>query len=115
MTSCRTLLYGNGCGTDEDMLEAYVGIISHRGLEVLFRENPRTMRLLWNRSLRTRRRTACIWTVLPKHVGGKIHDAIRCGSPSTAMRYLCESSREMGRLVSLNDDPTEIRAERLPK
>lgn len=46
MTSCRTLLNGKSCGTDEDMLEAYVGIISHRGLEVLCHENPRTMRLL---------------------------------------------------------------------
>lgn len=31
------------------------------------------------------------------------------------MRYLCESSREMGRLVPLDDDPDEIRAERYPK
>ena len=97
------------------MLQAYVGIISHRGLEALCHESPRTMRLMWSRSLRTRRRTACIWTVLPHQVSGKIHEAIRCGSPSTAMRYLCESSREMGRLVPLDDDPNEIRAERYPK
>jgi hypothetical protein len=95
------------------MLQAYVGIVTHQGLEILCCETPRTTRWLSRRVTRARRRAVCIWIVLPDEVGALIQEAIRCGFPSLAMRYLCESAREIGELVPLDDDTNDVDAARM--
>jgi hypothetical protein len=84
------------------MLQAYVGIVSQRGIEVFCPEHPDTMRFLARRARRQRGRTACFWSVLPDDAVSRVRTTLRLGQPRSAFEILQVSARDIG-LIPLDD------------
>lgn len=81
------------------MLQAFVGIVSRRGLEVFCPEHPDTVQFLWRRAQRTPERMACFWSVIPDDAAVCVQNAMRTVGPEYAFGFLQQSVREMGTLL----------------
>jgi hypothetical protein len=87
------------CDSAVGMLQAFVGIVSRRGLEVFCPEHPDTVQFLWRRARRTPGRTACFWSVIPDDAAVCVQNAMRTVGPEVAFGFLQQSVREMGTLL----------------
>jgi hypothetical protein len=86
------------------MLQAFIGIVSQRGIELLCPEDAATERFLWRRAQRERGRAACFWSVIPSEVVELIKDALTCGLPGDALNLLQQQARDYGFLVPYRDE-----------
>ena len=79
------------------MLNAYVGIVSHRGLNVLHLEGLEAVR----RVHRSTTAGNCIgfWAVIPETDAQVVRYLLGEGEQDSALRYLDQSAREIGRLL----------------
>lgn len=80
------------------MLQAFVGIVSQRGLEVFCPERPETVRFLWRRVRRTPGQTTCIWSVLADDAAAGVQNALDSVGPEFALGCLQQTAREVGTL-----------------
>jgi hypothetical protein len=87
------------------MLQAYIGIVSRRGLE-LFCPDPQTVRFLWRRARRERGRVACYWSVLSAEVAEPIRIALLLGQPWDALDRMQQQAYDCGLLLPWDDDDT---------
>jgi hypothetical protein len=79
------------------MLNAYVGIVSREGLNVLHIERTDTVR-------RVRRAAGAgkgigFWAVIPESEAQVVRFLLGEGEQDSALRYLDQSARDMGRLL----------------
>lgn len=81
------------------MLQAFVGIVSRRGLEVFCPEDPDTVQFLWRRARRTPERTACFWSVISDDAAACVQHVLQSGGPEIALAFLQQSVRESGPLL----------------
>lgn len=86
------------------MLQAFVGIVSQRGIELLCPEDPATERFLWRRAKREPGRVACIWCVLPHDALPLIETALDMGLSLQALQLLQQRAYEYGFLYPHQDD-----------
>jgi hypothetical protein len=83
------------------MLNAYVGIASTHGLNVIHVERMETIR-------RVRQATAatdnCIgfWAVMPESEAQVVRFLLGAGEQDSALNYLSQFAREIGRILPLN-------------
>ena len=89
------------------MWQAYVGIVSQRGLEVFCPEQPETALFLRRRAQRLRRGAACFWTVIADDSAAEIYEALRRGCSRAACELLQVTAREFGFLLPSDDEPAE--------
>jgi hypothetical protein len=87
------------------MLQAFVGIVSHRGIEFFCPEDPATVRFLWRRAQRERGRAACFWSVIPSEAVELIEAALLLGLPHEALHLLQQLARDYGFLVPHHAEP----------
>jgi hypothetical protein len=85
------------------MLQAFVGIVSCQGLEILCPEDPATIRFLWRRVARGRLPAACFWSVLPHEAVLRIETALDLGETGTALHLLQLLARDGGPLAPPSD------------
>lgn len=97
------LLWPERYGTDQDMLQAYVGIVSHRGLELFCPEHPQTVRFLHRRVLRRHGQAACIWSVVTAELAKLVELSLLEGRPQDALALLQCHCRDCGFLASCED------------
>jgi hypothetical protein len=90
------------------MLQAYIGIVSRRGLEVFCPEHPQTMRFLRQRARRERGRVACCWSVLPREVAEPIRIALLHGQPWDALDLMQEQAFDCGVMLPWEDEDDEL-------
>jgi hypothetical protein len=88
------------------MLKAFVGIVSHRGIEVFCPEDPATIRFLWRRAQRERGRAACFWSVIPSEAVELIEATLNLGLAREALDLLQQLARDYGFLVPYQEEPT---------
>jgi hypothetical protein len=81
------------------MLQAFVGIVSREGLEVLCPEHPETIRFLSRRARRETGRVACIWSVIPEEAAAVIDAAVRQARFAEALMLMLQQAREYGSLL----------------
>lgn len=81
------------------MWQAYVGIISQRGLEVFCPEYPETARFLRRRANRLRGGALLFWAVIAEDSAAEIHAAVRQGFLRAACELLKTKARELGMLL----------------
>ena len=86
------------------MMQAFVGIVSQRGIELFYPEDPATVRFLWRRVQRQKGRVACFWSVLPSDAAMSIQAAIALGWNCEALAMLQQHSRDYGRILPFPDD-----------
>jgi len=86
------------------MLQAYIGIVSREGLELLCPENPETVRFLWRRVQREAGRVACFWSVVADESATLILSALRSGFRGEALALLQRESRECGLFVPSDEE-----------
>ena len=89
------------------MLQAFVGIVSQRGLEVFCPERPETVHFLWRRVRRIPGRAACIWSVIPDDAAVGVQQALDAVGPEFALGFLQQAARELG--VLFPDDALPVR------
>jgi hypothetical protein len=90
------------------MLQAFVGIVSREGLEVLCLEHPQTVRFLSRRAQRESGRVACIWSVIPDEVVPVIDTALRQARFAEALLFMLQQAREYGLLLPPEGDETVL-------
>lgn len=90
------------------MLQAYVGIISRRGLELFCPEDPATVRFLWRRFKREPGRIACFWSVVPAEVVEHILVALQLGRSRDALILMQQHAREYGSLIPGEEESTLV-------
>jgi hypothetical protein len=90
------------------MLQAYVGIITRRGLEVFCPEYPQTVRFLQRRVERTRGHALCFWSVAADEAVAQVQAALRCGEPRAALRLLEQATRAGGPLLPFQSETTDM-------
>jgi len=100
------LWYGSG------MLQAFVGIMSPKGIENFYPEDPTTVHFLWRRVERQKGRVTCFWSVLPSEAAVVIEAAVALGWNQEALCMLQQHSREYGRIVPFRDDAPCSRSHR---
>jgi len=81
------------------MLQAYVGIVSPRGIELFCPEDPATVRFLWRRVERQPGRSACFWSVLPREAVELVQTALLQGLSRYALDLVQQQARDYGYLV----------------
>ncbi len=86
-------------------MRAFVGIVSPRGIEHFYPEDPATIRFLWRRARRQRQRLACFWSVLPSEVAEVIQAALVLGLTQEALQLLQRLARDYGALLPEQDEP----------
>ena len=87
------------------MLQAFIGIVSHRGIEVFCPEDPATVRFLWRRAQRERGRAACFWSVIPSEAVELIEATLNLGLAREALDLLQQLARDYGFLVPYREEP----------
>jgi hypothetical protein len=87
------------------MRSAFVGLVSHQGLETLLPENVATCR--WSRNAARLRPRACVWAVLDPRVAAGVIDLLTDGEALDALRFLSLAAESIGPLM-----PTDGRVER---
>jgi hypothetical protein len=86
------------------MLQAYIGIVSHRGLEAFWPESPHTVRFISHRAKRIHRGAACFWTVIPVNAAVHIQEALNGGQTEAALEVIRDTAREIGGLLPFDDE-----------
>jgi hypothetical protein len=89
------------------MWQAYVGIVSQRGLEVFCLEDPDTVRFLWRRVRRISGRAGCVWTVIAADDAARVHTALCQGQARAACEILLRSARDLGPLFPSDTEPAD--------
>jgi hypothetical protein len=87
------------------MLQAYVGIVSPRGIELFCPEDPATIRFLWRRVQRAHGRSACFWSVLSGEAVELVQAALNLSQQREALDLLQQSARDYGFLVPHSEEP----------
>ncbi len=90
------------------MLQAFVGIVSREGLEVLCPEHPQTVRFLCRRARREGGRVTCIWSVIPEEAVAAINTALRQARFAEALMFALQQAREYGLLLPPEDDESVL-------
>jgi hypothetical protein len=80
------------------MWQAYVGIVSQRGLEVFCLEDPHVLRFFLRRARRIPGRAGCFWTVLADDAAARIRQSLRQGQTRAAWELVQCEARELGPL-----------------
>jgi hypothetical protein len=101
-TLCADLRAIPGCDMQPLMLQAYVGIISQRGIEAFWPEGPHTVRFLAKRSRRTWD-TVCFWTVLSDDAAMQLTAALHAGRSGAALNVLQSAARDFGTLLPFDE------------
>lgn len=78
-------------------MRAFVGIVSERGIEHFYPEDPATIHFLRRRAQRERR-SVCFWSVLPSDVAELIQVALMLGLSREALNLLQHLARDYGSL-----------------
>lgn len=81
------------------MLQAFVGIVSQRGLELFCPEHPDTVQFLWRRARHTRGKAACFWSVIPDDDAASVQNALHFVGPDVALAYLQQTVQKIGPLL----------------
>jgi hypothetical protein len=82
------------------MYDAYVGLVTQRGLESLVPETDRTRFTLFNRLRHEPRCRACgVWFVVDRNIAQAAEELIVAGECNAAQRLLEERSRDAGVLL----------------
>jgi hypothetical protein len=90
------------------MLEAYVGIVSQRGIELLCPEHPTTIRFLWRRVQREPERIACFWMVAPVEGARIVQTAVCAHYPQVAWQLLLQRAHDYGCLVPDHEETLPV-------
>ena len=90
------------------MLQAFVGIISQRGLELFCPEHPQTVEFLWRRLKRERGRVACFWSVIPEEEVGCILMELQRGHCRDALHLMQRHAREYGSLIPSDEESIPV-------
>lgn len=77
------------------MLQAYVGILSQRGVEAVWPEGPHSARFLARR-IRRERSVACFWTVISDDAAADLQDALITGDSIAALEMLQSTAHDFG-------------------
>ena len=85
------------------MLQAFVGIVSQRGLELFCPEHPDTVQFLWRRARRSRGIAACFWSVIPDDAAASVQNALHFVGPDVALAYLQQTVQRIGPLLPTED------------
>ena len=89
------------------MLQAYIGIVSRRGLELLCPEHPQTIQFLQRRVQREQGQVAGIWSVLPEEGIRVVQATLALGHLQEALNALQTHARDCGLLPpSDTEDPS---------
>jgi hypothetical protein len=86
------------------MLQAYVGIISQRGIEVLYSDDPNVLQFLWRRVRRQQNRLVCFWVVVPSEVGRAMLVAVSAQYRQFAWQLLQQHAFDYGSVVPDEDE-----------
>ena len=86
------------------MLEACIGIVSQRGIELLCPEDPAAVRFLWRRVKREPQRVACFWVVANAEVVSAMRAAIKAHYFQAALQLLHQQARDYGYLLPEEDE-----------
>ena len=89
-----------------DMLQAFVGIVSHGGIEIFCAEDPATVKFLARRLERTNRPAACFWSVLPAEAAALIEATLNLGQSADALELLLRLAHEYGLLLPSEQRPS---------
>lgn len=81
------------------MLQAYVGLISAHGMELICPEEAATIQFLWRRARRERGRVVCFWSVIPSECVPLIEKTLNVGHAKEALDLLQQLSRDYGVLI----------------
>lgn len=85
------------------MLNAYLGIVSPAGLDVMVPEHEHTLLFLFRRLARSsRRREYGVWFVLPQTVADEVRWLLEAGEQSEALRWSQLGARDFGILFPEN-------------
>ncbi len=87
------------------MLQAYVGIVSQRGIELFCSEDPDTIRILWSRVKRAGGLSACFWSVVSNEAADLIKTALKLDHRREALDLLQQSARDYGFLIPHIEEP----------
>jgi hypothetical protein len=82
------------------MFNAYVGLVSRGGLNALHVERTDTVRRV--RRSATAGNGVGFWAVIPEAEAQVVQFLLGEGEPDSALRYLNQSAREIGRLIPPN-------------
>ena len=97
------------------MWQAYVGIVSRRGLEIVCSEQPETVRFLQRRVERTQGQALCFWSVAEHQAVAEVQAALASGDRKTALKLLDAAAREAGTILprsECSDQTWVLRGER---
>lgn len=89
------------------MWQAYVGIVSRRGLEIFCPEHPQTVRFLQRRVERCRGQALCFWSVAQAEAVAQVEAALCADERRVALRLLDEATRDGGPLLPFPEDATQ--------
>jgi hypothetical protein len=78
------------------MLQEFVGIVSHEGIELFCPEDPATVRFLLRRMERSSRPIACFWSVLSQPSAALIEVTVSQGRFADALELLLDRAHECG-------------------
>ncbi len=85
---------------------AYVGIVTHRGLELYYREDEHTARFLLSRLRRFNSPEACcVWFVMDATFGAVLAGLLTAGHSDGAWAFVQDAAREYGPLLPEGDRP----------
>jgi hypothetical protein len=97
------------------MLNAYLGIVSPAGLDVLVPEHEHTLMFLMRRLTRRSLRRECgVWFVLPQETAEEVRWLLEAGEPCEALRWSQLGARDFGVLVPESPFAHSGRATSLP-
>jgi hypothetical protein len=83
------------------MLNAYVGIVTTHGLKAIHVERMETIRRV-RQSAAITSRFVGFWAVLPESEAQVIQFLLGEGEQDSALHYLSQTAREIGRILPLN-------------
>lgn len=82
------------------MLNAYLGIVSSNGLDVMVPEHEHTLVFMLHRLAHRARRGECgVWFVLPQEVAGEVAWLLEAGERREALRWAQLAARDYGVLL----------------
>lgn len=88
---------------------AYVGIVTHRGLELYYPEGEHTARFLIARLRRYPcSRAYCVWFVIDMEFDEVLAALLHAGHPDGAWALVQDAAREYGPVLSEGDLPVQF-------
>ena len=87
------------------MIDAYVGMISRRGLECFVPETEHAALFLLRRAMRSSSTLAvCCWAVLRREDAARIQQLLRNGNSADGLTMLHNTARSLGTLLPPPED-----------